>query len=177
MPSSFQLSSSAFVNGEAIPDQYTCNGQGACPLLFIQNVPDKTISLALIMHDPDAPRGDYLHWCSWNIDPRIRTLRSPALPEGVVQGMNSSGTIGYVPPCPPSGTHRYIFDLYALDIMIDLPEGATRRQLMQAMMGHEIDMTTLIGTRVLTTERPTTMQTADRDAKIATCPPGSTVNL
>ena len=99
------------------------------------------------MHDPDAPGGDSLHWLVWDIPPRTVALSVNDVPVGAVQGRNSAGKSSYMGPCPPKGTgvHRYMFDFYALDTTLDLPAGSTREQVEQAMRGHIIDNTSLIG--------------------------------
>lgn len=97
------------------------------------------------MHDPDAPGGDFTHWTLWNISPATTDLPEGIAPAGTVQGVTSFGTTGYGGPCPPSGTHRYTFDLFALDTLLDLPEGAQRQEVEAAMQGHVIGQTRLIG--------------------------------
>jgi len=142
-----QLKSAVFREGAAIPRQYTCKGQNVNPPLTIFNVPHKAQSLALILHDPDAPSGDFLHWLVWDIPPGTESIAVNDVPIGAIQGRNGAGENGYMGPCPPkgSGTHRYIFDFYALDTTVDLPSGSTRDQLNAAMKGHIIDKSTLVG--------------------------------
>lgn len=108
------ITSPAFQNGEAIPRKFTCDGGDVNPEFFIQNVPAGAKSLALIMDDPDAPRGTFTHWVVLNIDPAITVIKEESAPPGSLEVTNSFGKSGYGGPCPGSGTHRYIFKLYAL---------------------------------------------------------------
>ena len=142
----FALRSPAFAEGEAIPARYSCTGENFSPPLVISGVPNGTARLALIMHDPDAPDGDFLHWTLWHINPDIRVLPENTVPDDALQGTNGSGQVGYMGPCPPSGTHHYIFNLYALDTMMNLPEGTMHDELMQAIDDHVVAQTALSGT-------------------------------
>src|SRR5690348_1063049 len=110
---SLQLTSAAFTNNGVIPVRYTCNGQNLSPPLTIADVPNGAKSLALILHDPDAPRGNFTHWLLWNVGPQLSSLAEGTVPAGARQGMADFGKVAYGGPCPPSGTHRYMFDLYA----------------------------------------------------------------
>jgi hypothetical protein len=140
----FVLSSSAFENNGTIPSQYTCDGSSISPPLTISGVPQTAKSLALTVIDVDAPKGPFTHWTMWDISTNATTffagedVRFP-------QGVTSTGTHGYKGPCPPSGTHRYFFTLYALDTILNLDQNATRSDLEQAMNGHVIDKTELMG--------------------------------
>jgi len=116
------------------------------PPLAIANAPAGTQSLALIMHDPDAPHGDFIHWVLWNISGSATLLPENHLPAGALQGKNDFDTIGYGPPAPPSGTHRYVFDLYALNMQLPLPAGATADQLRMIMEDHIVGTAQLVGT-------------------------------
>jgi Raf kinase inhibitor-like YbhB/YbcL family protein len=107
-------------------------------------VPAKAQSLALIFEDPDAPMGTFVHWLVWDIDPRTTQIAENSLPKEAITGTNSSGKTGYYPPCPPSGTHHYIFKLYALDIKLNLTPKAGRDNLEQVMVGHVVDYAELI---------------------------------
>ncbi|MEM4254360.1 MAG: YbhB/YbcL family Raf kinase inhibitor-like protein [Candidatus Woesearchaeota archaeon] len=138
-----KLSSPAFADKQGIPSDYTCDGADKIPPLEISDVPANTKSLALVMDDPDAPMGTWDHWVVWNIPPT--TKRIDAEPEGV-SGKNSWGKTGYGGPCPPSGTHRYFFKIYALDTMLDLPAGSNKAALLSAMKGHVIAEASLMGT-------------------------------
>jgi len=143
--SNLQLSSEAFADGAQIPSQYTCKGQNVNPQLTIANVPAGAKSLALIMHDPDAPAGDWLHWTLWNITPDTAKIDQNSTPAGAIAGTTDFGKPGYGGPCPPSGTHHYLFDLYALDKILDLQSGADRNQLEKALQGHIVGQTKLTG--------------------------------
>jgi hypothetical protein len=145
-----KLESLAFAADELIPSQYTCDGQDFSPPLSWDDPPATTQSLALICDDPDAPRKTWVHWVVYNLPPQTRSLPenlSPEnpLPKGGLQGINDFGKIAYGGPCPPSGTHRYFFKLYALDRLIELKAGATKAQLEAAMKGHILASAQLIG--------------------------------
>jgi hypothetical protein len=133
-----------FEHGGMIPVRHTCDGARVSPSLLFHDVPDEASSLALIMDDPDAPGGTFTHWLMWNMPPSIHQVSEGTRPEGVM-GKNDFGDIDYGPPCPPEGTHRYRFRLYALDDHLDLHRGADREQLEGAMQGHIIDRTELVG--------------------------------
>jgi|TARA_Y100000310_G_scaffold345573_1_gene466765 hypothetical protein len=139
-----KITSPAFKSNQEIPAEFTCDGQDLSPELNFWSVPDNAKSLVLIMDDPDAPGGNWDHWIAFNINPKTNTL-----PRGIekagVAGKNSWGRTGYGGPCPPSGTHRYIFKLYALDKMLDLKEGASKSEIENAMQGHIIEKEELIG--------------------------------
>lgn len=140
-----KISSDAFSHNGMIPKEHTCDGADRSPPLSIRNVPAKCRSLALIVDDPDAPRGTWVHWVVWNIAPGTAELPAGSVPREALQGTNDFGRPGYGGPCPPSGTHRYFFKLYALDGSPALAAGATRRQLEDAMQGHIVDSAELIG--------------------------------
>jgi len=140
-----KLNSTAFSNNAALPAKYSCDGQRINPPLEISDVPANTQTLALIFDDPDAPAGTFVHWVIWNIDPKIAEIAENSTPVGAKQGTNSAGKTGYFPPCPPSGTHRYIFKLYALDTVLNLTPNAGKDNLEQAMQGHILDAAELIG--------------------------------
>lgn len=146
--SSLQLISSAFNDGQAIPEQYTCKGQNISPPLSITGVPDGAKSLALVMHDPDAVSGDFTHWLLWDLPAQDLTFAAGDTPVGSVQGPNGSGGSGYMGPCPPkgTGTHHYMFDLYALDSTLSLKPETDRQQLQQAIDDHLLDHAALTGT-------------------------------
>ncbi len=136
---------SVFLNNEAIPSKYTCDGENVSPPLEISGIPVNAKSLALIADDPDAPSGTWVHWVVWNI-PFSGTMES--IKENVkigLEGTSDFGTLGYGGPCPPSGTHRYFFKIYALDTELDLKEGSTKKQLEAAMQGHTIEKAELVG--------------------------------
>ena len=127
------VQSVAFSQGGHIPKKYSCDGDNINPPLEVSNVPDNAKSLALIAEDPDAPRGVFDHWVVWNIPPNaaIAENSNPGL-----NGTNSFGDQGYGGPCPPSGVHRYYFKVFALDTELDLPAGANKSQLHDAMKDH-----------------------------------------
>ena len=140
-----KLTSPVFQNNEKIPPKYTCDGEDISPPLEIAEVPAETKSLVLISDDPDAPGGSWIHWLVWNIDPAITEIAENTVPTGAVEGITSFGKTGYGGPCPPSGTHRYFFKLYALDTRIDLTAEADKEKLEQAIEGHILDQVKLIG--------------------------------
>jgi Raf kinase inhibitor-like YbhB/YbcL family protein len=142
-----RIISPVFRDGAAIPRQYSCKGQNVNPPLNIFNAPSKTQSLVLILHDPDAPGGDFLHWLIWDIPPSTESIAVNDVPIGAVQGQNGRGDNKYTGPCPPkgTGTHRYVFDFYALDTSVNLRSGSSRGQLEVAIKGHILDKSTLVG--------------------------------
>ena len=140
-----KLTSAAFIHNAPIPFEYTCDGSDISPSLSISDVPSNAKSLILIMDDPDAPVGTWDHWIVFNIPPSTKQIAKGTEPNGVA-GKNSWGKTGYGGPCPPSGTHRYFFKLYALDTELNLPEGTTKKDLERAMQGHIIAQAQLMGT-------------------------------
>ncbi|MFA6409376.1 MAG: YbhB/YbcL family Raf kinase inhibitor-like protein [Gammaproteobacteria bacterium] len=142
-----KISSQAFLHQEFIPSKYTCQGVGTSPELSWQDVPKETKSLALIMEDPDAPMGLWTHWILYNIPPEVTNLAEnvKVLPKGTEQGLNTLDETGYVPPCPPSGTHRYYFKLYALDIVLQPNAKFTNATLKKAMEKHILAQAELMG--------------------------------
>lgn len=143
----FEITSPAFSAGQMIPAQYTCDGQDISPPLRWSDAPQGTQSFALIADDPDAPRGTWVHWVLFNLPAEAHELpERAALPAGSQQGKNSGGRVGYGGPCPPSGTHRYFFKLYALDTTLNLAAGADKEQLLRAMAGHILAETEIMGT-------------------------------
>jgi Raf kinase inhibitor-like YbhB/YbcL family protein len=148
---SLKITSSAFDEGQPIPRKYTCEGEDASPPLTWEGVPEKTNSLALINDDPDAPGRTWVHWVLFNLPPETTALLEKVLPKktldnGARQGINDFRNIGYGGPCPPRGTHRYFFKLYALDILLDLNPGATKADVENAMKGHIRAKAQLMGT-------------------------------
>ncbi len=141
----FKISTSAFENNGQIPAKYACDGANVNPPLKIENVPQGAKSLAMIFDDMDAPRGSYVHWILWNIDPNIKEIRENSVPEGAVQGMNDFKKQNYGGPCPPGRAHRYVFKLYALVIRLNLDPHSTKADLEKAMKGHVITQTQLMG--------------------------------
>lgn len=141
---SMKIASTAFANEKTIPAEYTCDGEDLSPPLTITGVPGNAKSLALIMDDPDAPVGTFTHWVVWNISPQ-KTQFAKGEQLQFQQGKTDFGSTGYGGPCPPSGTHRYFFKLYALDSMLDLKAGSTKKDLEKAMTAHIIEQASLIG--------------------------------
>lgn len=139
------LQSSAFADNHPIPDLYTCYGKDINPPLEILTPPVHAKSLVLMVSDPDAPMGIFTHWLVWNIDPITTIVDSDSIPTGGTQGLNGAGTNKYLGPCPPSGTHRYFFQIFALDTFLDLSPSTNRSQLESALMPHLIESATLVG--------------------------------
>lgn len=139
-----KISSTAFENDGNIPSEFTCDGQDISPPLSIENVPKGTKTLSLIMDDPDAPMGTFTHWIVWNI-PSSKTQFTKGEKIDFPQGRTSFGMMKYGGPCPPSGTHRYFFKLYALDAELDLSAGSSVMDLQKEMVGHIITESTLMG--------------------------------
>lgn len=143
----FDLTSSAFAQGERIPTKYTCDGEDISPPLQWRNPPQGTQSFALIMDDPDAPVGTWVHWVLFNLPADTQELpEQTTLPAGAQDGKNSWGRTGYGGPCPPSGTHRYFFKLYALDTTVNLTASTDKAQLLRAMEGHILAQAEVMGT-------------------------------
>ena len=139
------ITSPAFKHNQMIPSKHTCDGADVNLPLVIENVPPEAKSLALIMDDPDAPAGTWVHWVVWNIDTRTREIRENSVPSGAMQGVNDFRKRDYGGPCPPSGTHRYFLKLYALDTTLNLGPDTTRAVLERAMKGHIVAQTELVG--------------------------------
>ncbi len=128
-----KVSSPEFNHEELIPQKYTCEGAGINPPLQIDNLPDGTKSLALILEDPDTDHGMFVHWVAWNIEPGKKIKENS--PPGT-EGFNGHGQSGYLPPCPPDGSHRYYFRAYALDAMLQLPQTTGKDALLAALKPH-----------------------------------------
>jgi Raf kinase inhibitor-like YbhB/YbcL family protein len=139
-----KITSSAFQEGGNIPSRFTCDGSDTSPPLQITGIPSEAKSLVLIADDPDAPSGLFTHWLVWNIPPQTDSIAEGSAPKGV-QGNNDFGKSGYRGPCPPPGTHRYSFKIFALDRELDLHAGAKRSQVDAAMKGHAIAQGELVG--------------------------------
>ena len=139
-----KITSSTFQEGGNIPPKFTCNGGDSSPPLQIAEIPSGAKSLALVVDDPDAPSGLFTHWIVWNIAPQTNAIAEGSAPQGV-QGTNDFGKSGYGGPCPPSGTHRYYFKIFALDRELNLPSGTKRNQLDAAMKGHVVAQGELVG--------------------------------
>lgn len=137
-----KITSPAFLNMASIPSKYTCEGENVNPALDINGVPSNAKSIALIVDDPDAPGKTWVHWVMWNI-PVGSSIKEKTAPG--VQGITDFRKIQYGGPCPPSGTHRYFFKVYALDTMLSLKEGSTKQQLEEAMSGHILSSGEVVG--------------------------------
>jgi Raf kinase inhibitor-like YbhB/YbcL family protein len=140
-----KITSPEFQNNKDIPAKYTCDGEGVNPPLAFAEVPADARGLALVLEDPDAPGRTFIHWLLWNIPTAVDHISEDSLPVDAARGKNSTEGVGYVGPCPPSGTHHYIFKLYALDDTLDLPAGSDEKALEKAMQGHIIDTAELVG--------------------------------
>ena len=143
--SELKITSPAFVTNGYIPARFTCDGTDINPPLEIAHLPAEAKSLALIVDDPDAPVGMWVHWVVWNIDPATREIAEDSVPRAATQGKNDWKRNGYGGPCPPSGVHRYFFKLYALDTRLNLGAGTTKNDLEKAMEGHILAKSELIG--------------------------------
>lgn len=145
-----KITSSALADAGEIPSKYTCDGEDVSPPLQWDFIPAETQSIALICDDPDAPMGTFVHWVLFNVPPDVRELpenvaREATLEDGSQQGVNDFGKTGYGGPCPPSGTHRYFFKIYALDTKMDLGQSARKDALVKAMKDHILAEGQLMG--------------------------------
>ena len=145
-----KLTSTAFIEGEMIPRKYTCDGPDISPQLDLGEIPAKAQSIALICDDPDAPAGTWVHWVlyDWPVGEKAIPQGIPGeknLANGAKQGINDFRRIGYGGPCPPGGTHRYFFKIYALDIRLNLVPGLTKAKLLEAIKGHILAEGQLMG--------------------------------
>lgn len=140
-----ELKSPAFKDSQYIPAKYTCDGDNVNPPLEFFNVPEGTASLILFVNDPDAPGGDWVHWLVWNIKPETKEIKKNSVPEGATEGQNSFGKTGYGGPCPPSGTHVYIFKLYAIDIVLPADLELEKRDIKKMAEGHVLAKAMLKG--------------------------------
>lgn len=144
---SLSLESPSFATNTMIPKHHTCDGSNLSPGLRWNYPAPNTQSFVLIADDPDAPAGTWVHWVLFNIPADTRELmEGGGTPVGAISGTNSFGKTGYQGPCPPSGTHRYFFTLYALDTQLNLDEHATKNEVISAMQGHIIDQAEIFGT-------------------------------
>ena len=142
----FELTSSAFGHGQPIPRKHTCDAEDVSPPLAWSGVPEGTVSLALVVDDPDAPSGTFTHWLAWGIDPAAGSLAEGEA--GPVEGRNDFGTSGWRGPCPPPGhgPHRYFFRLYALERELDLPGGAEKGDVERVISERVLGSAELVGT-------------------------------
>ena len=141
-----QLTSSAFQQNQPIPTAYTCDGVNHHPPLTISQVPAETQSLALVVEDPDAPTKTFTHWLLYDLPPSTRQIPEQEVPLKGTDGVNDFGVLEYRGPCPPSGTHHYVFRLFALDTELGLAEGALKEDVLAKMEGHILARAELIGT-------------------------------
>jgi Raf kinase inhibitor-like YbhB/YbcL family protein len=137
------VKSSVFEENKPIPKKYSCRGEGINPPLSIDGVPKEAKTLALLMDDPDAPMGTFDHWVVYNIPASTKNIGEKTIPG--TEGLNGMRKKGYTGPCPPSGTHRYFFKVYALDTELKLPDKTTKREVEAAMQGHILAKGELIG--------------------------------
>lgn len=140
-----KITSSTFGSGARIPARYTCDGANVNPPLRLEQVPAGTKSFVIIVSDPDSPSGNFTHWIAWNIDGTLTDLREGETPPGARFGVNDFGHLGYGGPCPHVGEHRYFFRVYALNTLLDLPNGSTRAELELAVTDHILDKGELMG--------------------------------
>lgn len=143
---SFRMTSTAFAQGAPIPARYTADGDDISPPLQIHDPPQGTESFALVMDDPDAPVGTWVHWVVWSMPAQTREIRAGEVPSGAVVGRNSWGRTGYGGPAPPSGTHRYFFKLFALDASPELPPTTDKAALLKAIEENVLAQAQLMGT-------------------------------
>jgi Raf kinase inhibitor-like YbhB/YbcL family protein len=144
-PGTLDVTSPAFGDNQGIPAEHTCEGNNVSPPLTWSRVPAGTRSIAILVDDPDAPRGTFTHWLVTGISPAVTSLGKGApLPEGALAAKNDMGSAGYAGPCPPSGRHRYQFRVYALDVK--LGKAMTRAELLAAIRGHVLATGALVGT-------------------------------
>lgn len=137
-----KLTSPEFKNNQPIPEKFSCDGKDINPTLIIEDLPEGTKTLALIVDDPDAPAGTWVHWVVFNIRPTGK-IEEDSIPG--IQGVNDFKKLNYGGPCPPAGTHRYFFKLYALSSELELQEGASKKELEEVMQDTLIDKTELVG--------------------------------
>lgn len=138
------ITSTAFEENQEIPEKYTCDGQDINPPLKFEDIPADAASLALIVSDPDASGGTFYHWVLFNIDVGTDHIDEDGVPVTAIEGTNDFDSTEYSGPCPPAGTHRYIFTFYALDGPLNLELGATAKEVIEAIEGHSIDTATLV---------------------------------
>jgi Raf kinase inhibitor-like YbhB/YbcL family protein len=145
LASEFSLVSSGFLPASKIPSRFTCDGANVSPPLEITDVPKNTKSLVIIVDDIDTPQQTWVHWLVWNIQPDTKTIAMGNIPKGAAVGTNSFGNTTYGGPCPPSGRHRYVFRLYAIDTYLVLTGSAIKKNVIDAMNTHVIGQTELMG--------------------------------
>ncbi|MBI5044438.1 MAG: YbhB/YbcL family Raf kinase inhibitor-like protein [Candidatus Levybacteria bacterium] len=139
------ITSTAFESNTLMSSKYTCDGANINPPLSFHDIPKTAKSLLLLVDDPDAPHGTWRHWSVYNMPPTTNGIPEGSKPESGAEGITDFGTVGYGGPCPPSGSHRYFFKLYALDIMLDLPEKPTFNEIENAIQNHVVVKAELVG--------------------------------
>ncbi len=140
-----RIMSPAFSNGHRIPSLYTCDGDDVNPELRFDGIPKNTVSLALVVDDPDSPSGNWLHWSVWNIDPSVRLIQEDSVPAHAIEGETDFSEVGYGGPCPGYGEHEYRFTIFALDSWLDVAAGAPRHVLEAGMKPHILASAALLG--------------------------------
>jgi Raf kinase inhibitor-like YbhB/YbcL family protein len=140
-----QIVSTAFSANTVIPINYTCDGLNVSPPLTFSDTPKDTKSFVLIVEDPDAPKPNFTHWVVYDIPGSVLQFLEGEVPKGSVEGMNDFGELGYGGPCPPWGTHRYVFNLAALDTSFGLPEGISKADIKKKMQSHIIETAQIVG--------------------------------
>jgi len=140
-----KIESTAFEHKQSIPSKYTCDGDNVSPELVFSEIPEGVKSFTLIVDDPDASTGMWVHWTIWNIAPETTKLTENTVPQGTTEGITDFGKPGYGGPCPHAGEHRYFFKLYALDTVLDLDESTDKLELESAMSSHILASAELIG--------------------------------
>ena len=139
-----EIKSDNFTNNGIFPTKNTCDGDKTNPSLVLSGIPKNTESLAFIFEDPDAPSGTFIHWVMWDIKPVENFMKEGELPDGTT-GINTAGGNDYFPPCPPNGTHRYIFTVYALSSLLSLPDNSGKNELLRTMEGKVIESANITG--------------------------------
>lgn len=140
-----KIVSPAFLHNTLMPSKYTRDGENISPSLAFSDVPQNAESLVLIVDDPDATTGMWVHWVVYNIKPSTQNILENTIPDGGILGITDFGKAGYGGPCPPSGTHRYFFKLYALDTQLSLGPNATKKEIEDAMENHVLEKAELVG--------------------------------
>ncbi len=140
-----EIESPVFRNNKLIPSKYTCDGENVNPSLLIGDVPENAKSLVLIVDDPDASRGAFVHWTVWNINPAIKEIKENSCPQNAVEGRTDFGRPGYGGPCPPSGTHRYFFKLFALNTTLDIDTSTEAADLEREIENNILAKAQLVG--------------------------------
>lgn len=140
-----KITSSVFSYNGRIPSKYTCDGENVSPPMSFSEVPGNAKSLVLIVDDPDATMKVWIHWVVYNVGPSAQEVAENSVPQGGIEGTTDFGRPGYGGPCPPSGTHRYFFKLYALDATLSLPPNSDKKAVEQAIVGHILDSAELVG--------------------------------